>query len=143
MNLMRRRNGLNRLQDEMNDVFGRFFQDWGGGTYVREWAPELDLSEKEDALLVRAEMPGLESDDINISVENNVLTISGEKRDHRKDEGENYYHVERRYGTFRRDITLPANIDPDKIEAEYTNGVLTIHLPKSEQSKPKRIAVKS
>jgi HSP20 family protein len=136
---------LARLQDDMNSLFGRFFDDWGLTPWSngRTWAPVLDLAEREDAVVVKAEVPGLKPDEIDISVQGNVLTISGEKKEEHKDEKDNYYHVERRHGYFRRDVTLPADVDSEKVEATCRDGVLTVTLPKSEQARPKRIAVKS
>jgi HSP20 family protein len=148
MAIVRRRGGpggpLWRLRDEMNDLFGRFFEDWPlAGTRQETWWPVLDIAEHEDAVVVNAELPGLKSDEIDISVQNNVLTISGQKKESKEEKGEEYYHVERRFGSFRRDVTLPASVDADKVEASYRDGVLTITLPKTEQAKPKRIEVKT
>jgi HSP20 family protein len=147
MDIVRRRRDqgrpLGRLRDEVNDLFGRFFEDWdwpltaAGGAW-----PAVDLADTDAAVVVKAELPGVKGDDIDIAVLGNTLTISGEKTEADEDKGENYYHVERRYGSFRRDIPLPAGVDPDKVEANYRDGVLTVTLPKSEQAKPKRIEVK-
>jgi HSP20 family protein len=149
MALVRRRDRqgapLTRLQDEMNDLFGRFFEDWplAGLTRTGSWWPALDISERDDAVVLQAEVPGMKPEDIDISVQNNHLTLSGEKKetDERK-EGE-FYHSERRYGTFRREIALPSGVDADKVEAKYRDGVLTVTLPKSEEAKPRKIEVKS
>jgi len=84
----------------------------------------------------------MKSDEIEISVVNNTLTITGEKKEAAEEKGENYYHVRRRYGTFRRDIALPPGVDPDKVEATYRDGVLTVTVPKTEKAKAKRIEVK-
>ena len=146
MNMVPFRNrstGLGRLQSEMNNLFGRFFDDFSGGEYLSEWAPALDIAEREDAVVVKAELPGLSADDIDISVEGNTLSISGEKKAKAENQGENYYHVERRYGRFRRDLVLPATVDSGHIAAEHRDGVLTITLPKSEKAKPRKIEVKS
>jgi HSP20 family protein len=127
----------------MNDLFGRFFGDWGmaplSGTGT--WFPALDLAEKDDAFVVKAELPGIKPDEIDISVQGNTLTLSSEKTESSEDSGENYYHTERRYGAFRRDVTLPAEVNAEKIEASHRDGVLTITLPKSEQAKPKKIKI--
>lgn len=146
MNLVpfRRANGgtLRRLHDEMDGLFNRFF-DWDPQAGDRGWMPALDLAEREDALVVKAELPGMSKDDIDISVQGNVLTISGEKKDSTEEKKDEYYHVERRHGYFRRDITLSSEVDAEKIEATYHDGVLTVTLPKSEQAKPRRIEVKN
>ncbi|KPK78878.1 MAG: hypothetical protein AMJ81_14660 [Phycisphaerae bacterium SM23_33] len=148
MAIVRRRGGsggpLYRLRDEMNDLFGRFFEDWPlAGTRQETWWPALDIVEHDDAVVVKADLPGLKTEDIDISVQNNVLTISGEKKESKEEKGESYYHVERRFGSFHRDMTLPAGVDADKVQASYHDGVLTITLPKTEQAKPKRIQVKT
>jgi HSP20 family protein len=144
MNLVRktRTPGLGLLQDQMNDLFSRFFEDWPMSTAGREgWMP-IDVAEQDDQFTVKAELPGLKNDEIDISVQDNTLVISGEKKFEREDEKDNYYHVERRYGSFRRAVSLPASVDANKVEASYRDGVLSITLPKSEQSKAKRITVK-
>jgi len=135
-----------RLRREMDDLFRDFFQDWnwplepaGEGT----WWPDLDLAERDDALLVTAELPGIDPGDIDISVKDGTLSITGEKKQAEEEQKENYYRAERRYGRFRRDIPLPASVDPDKVDAKYENGVLRVTMPKSEQARPKRIPVKT
>ncbi len=137
-------NTLSRLHNEMDRVFDRFLDwDWPGNGGERGWLPALDLAEREDALLVKAELPGMKAENIDISVTGNVLTLSGEKKDDVEEQKDSYYHVERRHGYFRREITLPSDVDADRIDASYTDGVLTITLPKAESAKPRRIEVKS
>jgi HSP20 family protein len=103
------------------------------------WMPAIEIVEKNGALVVTAELPGLEAKDVDISVEDDVLTISGEKHEEKKEgeEGTQYYLWERRYGSFRRSFTLPSAVDAEKITANFAKGVLTITLPKSEQVKAK------
>ena len=133
---------LTRLQDEMSELFGRFFGGWEE-PFVAGWTPALDVAEREDAIVVKAELPGLTVEDIDISAEAKTLTVSGEKKEQAEQKGENYHHVERRYGSFRRSVALPSTVDPTKIEATYRDGVLTVTLPKSEAAKPKKIKVKT
>jgi len=128
----------------MDDLFGRFFGDWplaswSGGA---EWWPAIDVAEHDDKVIVRAELPGVTADDLDISVLDNTLTISGEKKETKEDKGENYYHAERRYGAFRRVVQLPAAVDPEKVEARCRDGVLTLELPKDRAAMPRRIEVK-
>ena len=145
--IQRRRQGgcpLGRFRDEMNDLFGRFLGDFGpmelsGGA----WWPALDISEHDDKFTVGAELPGVESKDIDISVQGDVLTLSGEKKDTSEEKGEGYRYVERRYGSFHRSVQLPATVDPAKVDAHCKDGVLTIELAKSEQAKARKIEVKS
>jgi HSP20 family protein len=126
----------------MDDLFGRFFgeslpDNAGTGTY---W-PAMDVAENEDAVIVKAELPGTKPDDIEISVQGNTLTISGEKKEESEDRREGYYHTERRYGRFQRVVSLPNDVDPEKIEATHREGVLTVSLPKTEAAKPKRVKI--
>jgi HSP20 family protein len=147
MDIVKQRNNsgsLGTLQDQMNDLFGRFFEDWPLSSVERGlgWLP-VDLAEDDEQFTVKAELPGLSSDDIDLSVVGDTLTISGNKKVEKEDEGRNYYHVERRYGTFRRGVRLPSTVDGEKVQARYNNGVLTVTLPKADHAKPRRINVKS
>jgi HSP20 family protein len=103
------------------------------------WMPAMDVVEKPDSLIVTAELPGLVANDVDVSVDDGVLTISGEKQEEKKEGAEDsqHYLFERRYGSFRRSFTLPNSVDVDKISAEFDNGVLTVNMPKSEQVKAK------
>jgi len=145
MNLVpfRRRGGLNRVHDALDDVFNRFFEDWEGLPGRGVWVPAVDVAEREDAIVVKVELPGLQVEDIDVSVHGDTLILSGEKKEVQEDQKENYYHVERRYGRFQRTVALPTSVEAGKIEAKHRDGVLTVTLPKSEQAKPKRITVKT
>jgi len=135
--------GLAKFQDEMNRLFSRFFDDWVPEALGRsQWLPALDIAERDDAVVVKADLPGIKPEEIEITVEDNVLTISGEKKESTETQEENYYHCERRHGRFRRDIPLPRSVDPEKIDASCQDGVLTVTLPKRQEAKPKRITVK-
>lgn len=109
----------------------------------REFTPALDVSETEKELIVKAEIPGMDKKDIDISLSDGVLTIKGEKRQHSEEQREHYYTAERRYGAFCRTMPLPVEVDTNKVDATYKDGVLRITLPKSETPKPKKIGVKS
>jgi len=139
----RRGGGLARLHEEFDDLFRRFFGDWSPLLAEGAWAPELDVAEHPDKVVVKVDLPGVKNEDIEISVQGNTLIIGGEKKEQTEDRGEGYHHVERRYGSFHRTITLPAGVDPDKIEATYRDGVLSVTLPKDEATKAKRIKVKA
>lgn len=134
--------GLGRLQDEMNDLFNQFFTGWPTESSMGSYWPAVDISEEDENIVVRAELPGVERDDIDISVQGNTLSIRGEKRQRKDEESGNYRHVERRMGSFQRVFTLPTEVDAEKIEAHHRDGILTVTLPKSESAKPKRITVK-
>lgn len=114
-------------------------------TQVSAWSPVVDVRETQDQLMLQAELPGMTADDVDVSVENGVLTISGEKRQEIREgeDGSNYHLVERRYGRFERRFTLPRSVDAEKVAADYENGILTITLPKVEKAKPRRIQIKA
>ena len=149
LEITRRRQGsgpITRVQDEMNDLFGRFLGNdwpWRQGQTSGGWWPSMDVADRDDAVVVKMDVPGMKPQDIDIAVEGSTLTISGERKDCCQSEGENYYHCERRNGTFRRDIVLPATVATDKIDAQYRDGVLTVTLPKTEQAKPRKISIKT
>jgi len=150
MDIVRRKDrgqgSLPRLREDMSDLMRSFFEEWDlpFGLSRREgWWPAIDIAENQEAVEVRAELPGMKREDIDISVLGNILSITGEKKESTEDKQKDFYHAERRYGTFRRDITLPTGVEPDKISANYSNGILTVTVPKSEQAKPRRIEVKS
>lgn len=105
------------------------------------WAPSVDVSETNDSFEVCAELPGVAKDDVHVSVKDNLLTLSGEKRQEKEDENQNYRRVERRYGSFQRRFTLPPEVETDAIKAEYTDGVLTLSIPKPETVKPTEIPI--
>jgi len=133
---------LASLREEMNDLLNRFWSGVREPFGLAEWAPALDLSETDDAVLVHVEIPGLDPKDIDISVTGDVLTLRGEKKDETVQKGRNYHRVERRYGSFTRSLTLPASVNADGVEAKTHNGVLEIRLPKKEEVKPRRVEVK-
>ncbi len=136
---------VTRLRREMDRLFEDFF---GPGRrafkpLVEEFAPAVDVEETADKVTVKAEVPGMEAKDIDISLTGDVLTLKGEKKAEREEKGKNFHLVERSYGSFSRALKLPAPVNADKIEATYKSGVLTITCPKKEVAKPKAIAVKA
>lgn len=132
--------GLGSLQREMDRLFEDFFRR--GGLPIR-WGPAVDVMETADSVIVKAELPGIESKDVDISVSGDTLTIKGEKKEEREEKGKSFYRAERSYGSFCRTITLPADVEAEKAKADYKNGVLEITLPKSEKVKAKRIPIKT
>jgi len=138
----RPRNELARLHDEMDDLFDSFFRGLGRPlTSYKAW-PTIDVADKDDAIVVRAEIPGCKAEDIDISVYGNILTISGEKKESKEEKEKGYYHMESSYGSFRREISLPTDVDEDKIDAVCKDGVLSITLPKAEKTKAVKVKVK-
>ena len=113
-----------------------------GSSRATAWAPALDISERKDAYLVTVELPGVEADDLQVTLEDGLLTIQGERHFAQESSEQQFHRVERRYGAFRRSITLPAHVMAEGIEASADNGVLQILVPKMEEAKPKRIQVR-
>lgn len=109
---------------------------------VAEWSPLVDIAEDEKEYVIKAEVPEMKKEDIKISVQDNVLSISGERKYEKEEKGKKYHRVERAYGSFMRSFTLPEDADGSKVNAEYKDGVLKVHLTKSEKAKPKAIEVK-
>ena len=138
----RHRGDLARLHGEMDDLFGGFFRGFDGPFAGYKAWPAIDVAEEEDAIIVRAEVPGCKADDINISVHGNMLTISGEKKLSEEKKQKGYYHVESSYGSFKRELTLPTDVDQSKIDATCKNGVLSVILPKAEKAKAIKVKIK-
>ncbi len=134
-------NDLARLHRDMDDLFGTFF-NWPGAALEKTVWPAIDVADDENQITVKAEIPGCNAEDIDISVHGNVLTISGEKKHEEEKKEKGYYHIERSYGSFSRQINLPTDVEPNKIDAACKNGVLTITLPKAEKAKAVKIKVK-
>ena len=109
---------------------------------VAEWAPLVDIAEDDKEYVIKADLPDVKKDDVNISVQDNVVAISGERKYEKEEKGKKYHRIERAYGSFLRSFTLPEDADGAKIAAEFKDGVLQVHLPKSEKAKPKTIEVK-
>jgi HSP20 family protein len=137
------------IQDEMNQLFGRAVGQGGqrgqgqGQVAERMWAPALDISERKDAYVVTVEVPGVKADDLDITLEDGLLTIRGERRFTQETSEQQFHRVERRYGSFRRSITLPSQVQADQIEASFEDGLLEVVVPKAEEAKPKKISVRA
>ena len=138
-----RRGPLGQLRDEMEGLFERFWDEDGNGSGLGMLAPPLDLSETEDAVQVRLDLPGLEAKDIDVQVRDNQLIVTGERKEEKEEKGETFHRVERREGKFSRAVLLPCSVNEGRVDAQFHNGVLTIKLPKIEQAKAKRIEVKT
>jgi len=138
----RNRSSLARLHSELDDLFESFFRGLDRPFAGYKAWPAIDVVEEEDAVVVRAEVPGCKAEDIDISVYGNTLTISGEKKLEEEKKEKDFYHMESTYGSFRRELTLPAEVDPGKVEAECKDGVLSITLPKAASAKAVKIKVK-
>jgi HSP20 family protein len=134
---------LRTLQEEVNRLFStnltRAFDDEGIGRGA--WAPSVDIYENKDQIVLEAELPGMKQDEFDLSIENNVITLRGERKFEKTDETDNYHRVERSYGAFTRSFTLPQTVSAEGATAEYNNGVLRVTLPKREETKARRIQV--
>ncbi|MDO8137532.1 MAG: Hsp20/alpha crystallin family protein [Candidatus Brocadiales bacterium] len=129
------------LQREMDRLFEDFYRR--GGLLRGVWSPAVDVVENNDTIVIRAELPGIEPKDVDISVSGDTLTIKGEKREEKEEKGKSFYRMERCYGSFSRSIILPTSVEADKAKADYKNGVLEITLPKTERVKAKKIPIKT
>jgi HSP20 family protein len=139
-------NTVSRFRSEMQGLFDRFFDEpWSAFdrafSSFGAWAPSLDVIDGEKEVTVKAELPGVDPKEVEISVLGQTLTLSGEKKSEREEKGKGFYRSECEYGSFRRQVQLPEGVDPDKVKAEYANGVLTVKLEKSRTATPKRIPV--
>lgn len=134
---------LRRLSTLLDEAFAGFaFPSDENGTLTAAWTPACDVFEDKDAVKIVAEIPGVKPEDVKLSIENNLLTIRGEKKQLAEEKAERVHRYERSYGTFERRFALPNTVDPDRIEAQYDNGLLTVTLPKVERARPREIQVK-
>lgn len=136
------RSEMARLHDEVDDLFDSFFRGLGRPFAGYKAWPTIDVADKDDAVVVRAEVPGCKAEDIDISVYGNTLTISGEKKESKEEKEKGYYLMESTYGSFRREIALPTDVDEESIDAVCKDGVLSITLPKAEKTKAVKVKVK-
>jgi HSP20 family protein len=135
---------LNTIQSEMNRLFNTFFDTitpGNGGNTLRRWVPAMDLVETEGEFVLRADLPGLSQDDVKIELQDQVLTISGERKAEHEERKEGYYRVERSSGAFSRSLTLPEGVDPSAVKASFDKGVLEVRIPKPEERKPRRVEI--
>ena len=143
---------LMSIQNELNRLFGRTYVGGAGGSTTGDgvtgslsgsWVPPLDIYETEDRFVVTLELPGIEPDAVDVSVEDSTLTVQGERSFYSDVDEQSFHRVERRYGRFQRSLSLPATADSEHIAASFDKGVLTVEVPKMEQAKPRKITVKA
>jgi len=132
---------LSVLQERMNRLFEDAGRGRGDEAAATTWSPAVDIYETDTEIMVKAELPGIERKDITLNLDNNVLTLKGERKFEKETRQENYHRIERSYGGFSRAFSIPATVDEENIRAEYKDGILTIALPKKEQVKPKQIKI--
>lgn len=130
------------LREDFDRMFKDFFTGYTGPALSSRVFPAMDIKETDEDFVIHAEVPGMDKKDINLSIKKDELVIEGDKKEEEKKEGESFLRVERSYGSFRRSVRLPSEIDQSKVKAKYENGVLKIFLPKSEKAKPKEIEIK-
>ena len=133
--------GAMTLRDQLSRVFGEMPERTGEESNLTAWAPAVDIYETENELVIKADLPEVSPQDLDIRVANNILTIRGERKFEQKVDEENYLRIERAYGAFTRSFSLANSVKSDEIKAEYHNGALTLHIPKAEETKPKQIKV--
>lgn len=136
--------GMTGLKQEMDRAFDRFFESrWDDMPAGGDWSPKVDVSETKDAIVVNAEIPGMDAKDIQVTLQENVLTLMGEKRQEQEEKDERYHRTERTYGAFTRSMRLPATVESAKVNAAFKNGVLTVTLPKTAAAKSTPIPIKA
>src|SRR5262252_1178233 len=133
--------GVSSLQDQINRLFNEAFDRSSGEANLTSWAPPVDIYETGQELVVKADLPDVKPEDLDIRVENHLLTIRGERKFEKKVDENNYLRVERSYGSFSRSFSLANTVNPEAIKAEHKNGMLTLTIPKREEAKPKQIKV--
>jgi HSP20 family protein len=138
---------FHELQSRVNDLFESFWRGedpWNARSAPMTFAPKLEVSEDDDTVTVRAEMPGMTAEDVDLSISGNVLVLKGEKKEEKTEERKGVAYTERSYGSFRREVPLPGKVEEEQVSATFANGVLTVTLPKSEEAKQatRRIEVK-
>jgi HSP20 family protein len=131
---------VDTLQSEVNRVFDAFFGN-SSGARARRWVPAMDLVETEENLVLRADLPGLNRDDVELEVKDGVLTVSGERKAEHEEKSEGFYRVERAFGRFSRSLTIPEGVDAEAIAADFNDGVLEVRIPKPAERQPHRIAI--
>lgn len=130
-----------RFEKQLSQLFDDFFEMKPSSLFETRWMPSIDVDEDENGIHVKAEIPGIEEKDLHVVIEQNMLTISGEKSEEKKSENKRYVVSERQFGSFYRSIALPEGIDANKITAKFKNGVLHIEIPRTEEAKPKKITI--
>jgi HSP20 family protein len=127
---------------EMEEAFGRFFPAWSEER-GQAWMPAVDMIDEKEEIVVKADLPGLDQKDIEVTVQDGTLIIRGERKEEKEEKKEDYYYAERSYGSFMRSLSLPKGVDAEKVKATFKKGVLEVHLPKAKEAKGKTIEVKA
>lgn len=136
---------MEEMSDRLNRLFGTWTRPLGAkeeSLTVTDWTPSVDIQETENEYLVKAELPEVKKEDVKVTVENGVLMLQGERKQEKEEKGKKFHRVERSYGTFLRTFTVPSDADEAKVAADFKDGILRVHLPKTEKPRPKAIEVK-
>lgn len=135
---------LDEVQNRLGGFFGGFprFGNGNGGLKSAQWSPEVDITEDEKEYLVKTDLPEMKKEDVKVTIENGILSISGERKSEKEEKGKKYHRIERSYGSFERTFAMPDDADASKMKAEFKNGVLRVHMPKNPAAQPKKIDVK-
>ena len=133
--------GLEDIQDEINRMFEGIAGVSDSDNRLSRLYPSVDLSENKESFVLKAELPGIKKEDVKVTLQNNILTISGEKNQEQEEKGKTFHRIERSYGSFNRTVELPVAVKTDAIKADFKDGILTVELPKVEEAKPKEIAI--
>jgi HSP20 family protein len=133
---------VNTIQNEMNRLFNTFFDPPAANGTARRWMPAMDLVETGETYVLRADLPGLSESDVDVQLQDSVLTISGERRADHEPREQGYYRLERGFGSFSRSLTLPEGVKPDAVQAHFDRGVLEVTIPKPEQKKPRQVQIR-
>jgi len=137
------RGTFQELERDMEDVFSRFFRPWPRlAGEMRGWAPAVDMVDRKDEIVLRADLPGLDQKDVEMTVEDGTMTIRGERKEDKEAKDDDYYACERWTGAFSRSVALPPGIDAERVRATFRNGVLEVHFPKTKEAKAKKIEIK-
>jgi HSP20 family protein len=131
------------VREEIENLWSNLTSEGGNGWFAPMVVPPIDLAETDNSVRVRMDIPGIKPDEIDVQLNNNVLTVSGQRQEEKEEKGQTFHRVERRSGAFSRCVTLPAAVAEDKVDAQYKDGVLTITMPKTEEAKSRRIKVKA
>jgi HSP20 family protein len=132
---------VDTLHSEVNRIFDTFFGGRPRNGGLRRWVPAMDLTETDDHLVLRADLPGLDKDDVKVEVKDGVLTVSGERKAEQEERTDGFYRVERAFGGFSRSMSLPEHVDAEKVTADFDKGVLEVRIPKPEEREPHRIQI--
>lgn len=136
------RNPFALLRKEMDELISSFWDGEKETWFATPFSPSVDLTESTNAFEIRMDIPGMEAKDIDVQVHGNTVTLSGQRKEEKEEKGKTYHRIERRTGSFSRTMTLPCEVNEDEVAAEYNQGVLTVKLPKCEEAKSKKVAVK-